>query len=136
MGSKLDHESAGLGWNPGQVTPILRTLLPSPRSPTSCGFPNLPESHEDHKASGLSWNSILTSTRHFRPFVFSLSQLSRYLSPLRGQETLQRRDYILVTKHQTMAAVSPWDKTMKNRWTSFQFKVFLLHTFLNRWCLA
>lgn len=82
-------------------------LLLSPSRQGPCGFFNCLEGREDHKASGLPWNSVFTSTRHFGPSAFSQSQLSRYLSLPWGQETLQKRDDIWVTENQTTAAVSP-----------------------------
>lgn len=59
------------------------------------GFLNRLEGQEERRASGLSQNSIFTSMRHFCPSVFAHNQLSRHLSPPRGQESLQRRDHII-----------------------------------------
>lgn len=88
MESKLDHESAGLGWNPqaGHFTSLDFHFLLQGHQGLS-GFFSYLEDHEEHKASGFSWNSICTSTRHFGPSAFSLNQLSRYLSSPWVQET-------------------------------------------------
>lgn len=83
----------------GQVAPLLWTFASfSEGTRVLCGFFNCPEGHEGHRASGHPGKSIFISTGHIWASAFSPSQLSSYLAPPWGQETLQKREHILVTE--------------------------------------
>lgn len=135
MESRLDHDSAGLGWNPRQVTSRLWT------------FTSFSKVTKVFVVSSTIWR-VMRNTKplasHGTLFVRPRGTLDHLpfhwtscpgICHLHELRRLQRWDYILVTENQTMAAVSPLVGTHEQR-DCFQLKVSLPYTFLKLWCLV
>lgn len=129
MESKLNHGSAGLGWNPWAGYSISLTSVSFFKvTKVLCDFFNSLEAHEEHRASGLLWNSIFTSLGA----LLSSALESAVQISVTSMRCLQRRDHILVTEINNAAIGG-------RTWTDW----FLLDLrfsspilFLNLWCLV
>lgn len=123
MESKLNHGSAGLGWNPWAGYSISLTSVSFFKvTKVLCDFFNSLEAHEEHRASGLLWNSIFTSLGA----LLSSALESAVQISVTSMRCLQRRDHILVTENKQCGY---WWENL-NRLISFGLKVFLPYTLL------